>query len=446
MKILLIGSGKVAEFLVRSMPNVTLVSSDSNLICDLKNSLSGSQIICGECDEEETLQQAGIHDAEVVIVAFEDDDENLRVANIIERYGPRKILIIVKDPSSIPSFHKYGLESVICPLVETVKRIENIVYPQSQKVSEIIVFEESELIGKKLMDIELPANTTIIGVLRGHCLISAERELMLQKGDHIILCTLGILPPVMEEKLFGKGKKPKPFAKVIAAINDKYDLTSVLSEANYLAHYTGSELVVVSTDERIAEMATRALRNSGIDWTTTILEKSNMIQSFFNDSVMSTSEVCLAIRPGDLFFKEVRKLLDNRTSYSGFRAVLLCKGVFPYRRILTLFDGSPGSEKCLDISIRAAINLNSGLHVILPIDLRHEFEDKFLHLKRVGTTYGVEVSEEPVEGNLMIEIVSRIRSGEFDLFAYAISSGAIKKDILNRICAEAPISVLIVTE
>ncbi|MBC7107881.1 MAG: NAD-binding protein [Methanomassiliicoccales archaeon] len=445
MKILLLGSGKVAEFLARSMQNIIIISNDSDVVNDLKNLLLESQIIYGKCDDEETLQQAGIQDAEVAIIAFEDDDENLRIANFIERFCPRKILIVVKDPSRISAFQKYGVESVICPLVETIKRIENLIYPQSQRVSEIIVLEESELVGRKLMDLDLPANTSIIGVLRGHHLIAAEKDLTLQKGDHIILCTLGVLPPVMEEKLFGKGRKPKPFAKVVAIIEDKYDLTSVLSEASYLAHYTGSELVVASTDQKIAQKAIDGLKDSGTDCTTIILEKSNAIQSFLHDSAISKSEACLAIRPSDLFFRELKRLPDNRISSSGVRVILLCKGLFPYRKILTLFDGSMESEKCLDLSIRVAINLNSGLHIILPFDMRHEIEDKLLYLKRLGRMYGVEVNEEPVEGNIMIEIVSRVRSGEFDLFVYAINSRAIKKDILNRIFTEAPISVMIVT-
>ncbi|MCQ5376378.1 MAG: NAD-binding protein [Methanomassiliicoccales archaeon] len=444
MRIILLGSGKIAEFLARSMPNIIIISSDSDVVNDLKSLLPESQIIYGKCDDEETFQQAGIQDAEVVIIAFEDDDENLRIANFIEQFAPKKVLIVINDPSRILAFQKYGVESVICPLVETMKRIENLVYPQSQRVSEFIVLEESELVGRKLMDMDLPANTSVIGVLRGHHLLAAEKDLVLQKGDHIILCTLGVLPAVMEEKLFGKGRKPNPFAKVVTIIEDKYDFSSVLPEASYLAHYTGSELVVASTDQKIAQTATDGLKDSDTSCTTIILEKFNAIRSFLHDSVILKGEACLAIQPSDVFIRELKRLTSNRISFSTVRAILLCKGLFPYRKILTLFDGSMESEKCLDFSIRVAINLNSGLHIILPFDMRHEIEDKLLYLKRLGRRYGVEVNEEPVEGNLMIEIVSRVRSGEFDLFVYAIDSRAIKKDILNRIITEAPISVMLV--
>jgi len=72
-------------------------------------------------------------------------------------------------------------------------------------------------------------------------------------------------------------------------------------------------------------------------------------------------------------------------------------------------------------------------------------EDNIPYLKRLEKIDGVEVDNEPSEENLLIEIVSRARSGEFDLFVYAIDSRAVKKDVLNRIFTEAPISVMIVT-
>jgi len=72
-------------------------------------------------------------------------------------------------------------------------------------------------------------------------------------------------------------------------------------------------------------------------------------------------------------------------------------------------------------------------------------EDNIPYLKRLEKIDGVEVDNEPSEENLLIEIVSRARSGEFYLFVYAIDSRAVKKDVLNRIFTEAPISVMIVT-
>ncbi|SSC13368.1 K+ transport systems, NAD-binding component [Mesotoga infera] len=84
--------------------------------------------VLGDATELDTLKEAKVDKADVVLVLTPDDNTNLMVAMSAKEYFKvARVVARVYDPNNIEMFSDFGIE-VICPTLLAVENIKNVLY------------------------------------------------------------------------------------------------------------------------------------------------------------------------------------------------------------------------------------------------------------------------------------------------------------------------------
>ncbi|MEE3013735.1 MAG: TrkA family potassium uptake protein [Chloroflexota bacterium] len=164
----------------------------------LLNEELGTAALLGDGTDELTLKRAGIGRADVVVSLTGVDATNLVVSQMTKHifHAPRTMALI-KDPKNEPIFHEVGIDVVVNSTHMVLESIEeavpgrplvhlmNLRIPGMELVS-VSVPEDSNIIGKRLSEIELPPNSFITLMVKktgatlptGRSVVEAEDELV----------------------------------------------------------------------------------------------------------------------------------------------------------------------------------------------------------------------------------------------------------------------------
>ncbi len=446
MKIIIVGGGRMGKQLAMDLPQSTIIENDANKIDDLISNFGEERIIEGSGTSEEMLKRAGIENSDVLVVATDSDHTNYLVAIIAERYKVPKIIVRVDNPDSIDNFKQIGIVTIICPAITAARMINSTLYPEAQEVSEIVICEDSPIKGKSVSEMDLPDKAMVVAILRGYHLIKPSDDLILEKGDHIIVCSTGGLHREVGDIISGGEERLRPFDNIMSVVNEEKDLGSVLKEAMCFATNLDIGLTVSSTsmeliDKSLAKVSKRGIQaefkqvnSTGLGELTWILQKE------------LPDIQCVAVRvrqEGRGHRAEAKEVLSFIKASR--IPVLISKGTCPYRRIITIMGYEDRCEWSANLALKVALVTGADLHVMNYRDPEDIEQKRMLHIKRMGKMYDIDVTEDVVEGNPTLEFVSQITQGNYDLAVINWDANIIKRDVLKRMFFEAPMSILVYT-
>ena len=174
----------------------------------LKDEL-GTVALLGDGTDELTLKRAGITRANVVVSLTGVDATNLVITQMTKHiFQVPRTMALIKDPKNEPIFHEVGIDVVVNSTHLVLESMEegvpgrplvhlmNLRVPGMELVS-VSVPEDSNIIGKRLSEIELPPNSFITLIVKktgatlptGRSVVEAEDELVAvtPEGDEQIL-------------------------------------------------------------------------------------------------------------------------------------------------------------------------------------------------------------------------------------------------------------------
>ena len=174
----------------------------------LQNEL-GTVAFLGDGTDELTLQRSGIARADVVISLTGVDATNLVVSQITKHiFHVPRTMALIKDPKNEPIFNEVGIDVVVNATHLVLESMEsgvpgrplvhlmNLRVPGIELVS-VSIPEDSNIIGKRLNEIELPPNSFITLMVKktgatlpnGRSVIEADDEIVAvtPEGDEQIL-------------------------------------------------------------------------------------------------------------------------------------------------------------------------------------------------------------------------------------------------------------------
>ena len=169
----------------------------------------GSVALLGDGTDEVTLKRAGVTRADVVVSLTGVDATNLVISQMTKHiFKVPRTMAIIKDPKNEPIFHEVGVDVVVnsthlvlASLEEGVPgrplvHLMNLRAPGMELVS-VSIPEDSNIIGKRLSEIELPPNSFISLMIKksgatlptGRSVVEPEDELVAvtPAGDEQIL-------------------------------------------------------------------------------------------------------------------------------------------------------------------------------------------------------------------------------------------------------------------
>tara|TARA_Y100000996_G_scaffold286404_1_gene226058 strand:- start:207 stop:1580 length:1374 start_codon:yes stop_codon:yes gene_type:complete len=215
-KILIIGGGNIGFNLAKNIEQsfedarVKIIEKDKNRAELIANELNNSIVINGDGLDEDVLNEANLEDVETVLALTNDDEDNLMVSILVEKFSKDKrtmALINKQNYSLLQSSLK--IDDLIDPRMNTVSSILKHVHKGTIEnaytilngefeVIEAEIIESSELINKELKNSDLPDEIRIGSIIRENEIILPSSNYVFKKNDIVILLSKRDQLPTVE--------------------------------------------------------------------------------------------------------------------------------------------------------------------------------------------------------------------------------------------------------
>ena len=209
-KILIIGGGNIGFNLAKNIEEtletvrVKIVEKNKERAEFLANQLNDTIVINGDGLDEEVLTEANLGEAETVLALTNDDEDNLMVSVLVEKFAKdqkdiddKRTMALINKPNYSLLQSSLKIDDLIDPRMTTVSSIlkhihkgtiEN-AYTLSDGEYEVIeaeIIETSELINKEIKNSNLPDELKIGAVLRDKKIIIPRSNFVFKKDDRVV--------------------------------------------------------------------------------------------------------------------------------------------------------------------------------------------------------------------------------------------------------------------
>ncbi len=209
-KILIIGGGNIGFNLAKNLEEsldssrVKIIEKDKVRAEFLANELNNTIIINGNGLEEEVLTEANLEEAETVLALTNDDEDNLMVSVLVEKFAKdnssiedKRTMALINKPNYSLLQNSLKIDDLIDPRMNTVSSILKHIHKGTietaytilhgeYEVIEADIIETSELINQSLKDSNLPDEIRIGAVLRNGKIIIPRSDFTFQKKDTVV--------------------------------------------------------------------------------------------------------------------------------------------------------------------------------------------------------------------------------------------------------------------
>lgn len=208
MKIIIAGDGKVGSTLTRELAaeghDITLIDAKAEVL-ELSEERYDVMVVQGNCASMETLSQAGVQEAELLIAMTGADEVNLLCCTTAHGMNPKLHTIArIRNPEYTDQIYKmrnlFGLSMVVNPERQAaIEMMRLIKYPGFLKrdtfvkgrveIVELRVREDSKLCNASLYDLGniVKCKILVCAVLRNSKAIIPDGNFTLQAGDRIFV-------------------------------------------------------------------------------------------------------------------------------------------------------------------------------------------------------------------------------------------------------------------
>ncbi len=209
-KILIVGGGNIGFNLAKNIEEtldaarVKIVEKDKERAEFLASELNNTIVINGNGLDEEVLAEANLEEAETVLALTNDDEDNLMVGVLVEKFAKdekeiedKRTMALVNKPNYSLLQESLKIDDLIDPRMNTVSSILKHVHKGTietaytimngeYEVIEAEIIETSELINKELKNSNLPEEVRIGAVLRGDKIIIPRSDFVFLKEDKVV--------------------------------------------------------------------------------------------------------------------------------------------------------------------------------------------------------------------------------------------------------------------
>ena len=208
-KILIIGGGNIGFNLAKNIEEtletvrVKIVEKNKNRAEFLAKELNDTIIINGDGLDEEALTEANLDEAETVLALTNDDEDNLMVSVLVEKFAKdqkiddKRTMALINKPNYSLLQSSLKIDDLIDPRMTTVSSILKHIHKGSienaytisngeYEVIEAEIIETSELINKEIKNSNLPEELRIGAVLRDQKIVIPRSNFIFKKDDRVV--------------------------------------------------------------------------------------------------------------------------------------------------------------------------------------------------------------------------------------------------------------------
>lgn len=203
-RVMIAGGGNVGAGLARMLEenhHVKLIEHNSERAELLNEQLRHTTILQGDASDARLLSDEHIEDVDVFIAVTNDDEANIMSAMLAKKMGAKKTMVLIQRQAYVDLVQDNVIDIAISPQRATVSALLSLIrkgdivnaYSLRKGAAEAIEAiahgdeKTSKVVGKVISEIKLPPGTTIGAIVRGHEVMIAHDDTMLQADDHVIL-------------------------------------------------------------------------------------------------------------------------------------------------------------------------------------------------------------------------------------------------------------------
>ncbi|CAN5570973.1 TrkA family potassium uptake protein [soil metagenome] len=201
MKVVVAGAGKIGRYLSADLVvrrhEVTMIELSKEALD--RAPTEGVRTVLGDACAPKVLERAGVREADVVVAATGDDEDNLVVSLLSKQeFAVPRVLARVNHPTNEWLFDEtWGVDLAVSPphlltaLVEeevSTGDLVSIMKLQRGEVEllEIRLDERSPAIGKRVAELDLPNDVTLVAVVRDGHVSPCRGTTPLTAGDEVL--------------------------------------------------------------------------------------------------------------------------------------------------------------------------------------------------------------------------------------------------------------------
>jgi trk system potassium uptake protein TrkA len=202
VRVAIAGGGNVGTSIATDLKSaghdVLIIEQDPDLVARLRPAIDVTWFE-GDACEVSTLQRAGLADADVVVAATGDDEDNLVVSLLAKQeFAVPRVVARVNHPKNRWLFNEtWGVDvSVSTPhlltaLVEEAVSVGSLVrllqFAEGEaRLVEVTLADDSPARGQPLSELDMPRDATVVAVVRDGRVVVPRGDTVLYVGDEVI--------------------------------------------------------------------------------------------------------------------------------------------------------------------------------------------------------------------------------------------------------------------
>ena len=210
-KILIIGGGNIGFNLAKNLEEsfdsarVKIIEKDKERAEFIASNLNNTIVINGDALDEEVLLEANLDEAQTVLALTNDDEDNLMVSVLVEKFtkdkdelNDKRTMALINKPNYSLLQSSLKIDDFIDPRMNTVSSILKHIHKGTienaysilngeYEIIEAEITETSELINKELKNSNLPDEIRVGAILRGKDVIIPKSNFIFKKEDIVVL-------------------------------------------------------------------------------------------------------------------------------------------------------------------------------------------------------------------------------------------------------------------
>jgi len=201
MKIFVAGGGNIGRYLAYDLGNrghdVTLMDLSASALAMVPS--DNIRSLTGDACSPQVLEAAGLRDADVVIAATGDDEDNLVISLLAKQeFGVPRVLARVNHPVNEWLFDDlWGVDLAVSPphmltaLVEEEVSTGDLVHLLKLQrgkfeLVEVRLHGDSPAVNRRIEELDLPGDVTLVAVLREGHVVTCRATTPLIEGDEVL--------------------------------------------------------------------------------------------------------------------------------------------------------------------------------------------------------------------------------------------------------------------
>ena len=215
MRVVITGAGNVGRHLATDLANrgheITLIEQDKAVATRARQDVPETvNTVLGDACEPYVLEEAKLGEADVIVAATGDDEDNLVTSLLAKQeFAVPRVLARVNHSSNEWMFtEQWGVDAAVSPphiltaLVEeavTVGDVVRLLKLERGKVTlvELTLEPGSKVVGRPIYELRLPLDSAIVAIIREEHVVIPQPETVLAEGDEL----MAIARPEVEDDL-----------------------------------------------------------------------------------------------------------------------------------------------------------------------------------------------------------------------------------------------------